>query len=607
MGVSPCQSRGYGLNLRSFFLLVALILTFLAGSTICQPYGWPLDAPPALTSTYAEYRSGRFHAGLDIKTWGKEGYPCLAVGDGYVWRVRTSPWGYGKVVYLRLADGNTAVYAHLSAFSKEIEKVVAEEQDRRGAYSVNLYLPKERIQVRRGATIAFSGSTGSGFPHLHFEIRDAEQRPLNPLLNGFSVQDTTEPTLVAAAFLPLDADARVDGRAVPKIQPLQSEDGEATFGSISVWGRIGVAIKAFDRADASALTNRLAPYGLTLAVDGNVLFRTTYDAFSYDQVREVDLDRSFALTRAGKKGFHNLYLERGNSLPLYEDRPVGSGVIVAGIDAQPGTRLKAGQHQMEFLVADGAGNRVSASVDFRVIKPLSIVNVVLEETKGKRFLTGKFAETMEDRSALIVETSKNLGKSWNWIKTSQVGGEGFLIPVSRASGPLFRVRLADGPAATCSVISKGKGDPARLEVLSQLLEGRSVVTVRSPTVLAQPPSVQVSPDRLVTVQALGPTVYELVVPSRPGESVLKIRSIDIVGHRRDTTLTLWTKDIQPTGGSIRSLDKMALAVFDPAGIYHGFEGRITPYPVSPDLAPPVGNAYRFEPERSRFARWCRFI
>ena len=39
---------------------------------------------------------------------------------------------------------------------------------------------------------------------------------------------------MAAAFLPLDADARVDGRTVPKIQTLQSEDGAATFGPISV-------------------------------------------------------------------------------------------------------------------------------------------------------------------------------------------------------------------------------------------------------------------------------------------------------------------------------------------------------------------------------------
>jgi hypothetical protein len=581
--------------MRLVYLIAPLILLLLPSHATGEPYGWPLDAPPALTSTYAEYRSGRFHAGLDIKTWGKEGYPCLAVDNGYVWRVRTSPWGYGKVVYLRLADGHTAVYAHLSAFSDAIEEVVAEEQDRRGAYSVNLYLPKGQIAVKRGDPIAFSGSTGSGFPHLHFEIRDADQRPLNPLQNGFGVQDTTEPTLVAAAFLPLDADARVDGRAVPKIQALQSENGGSTFGPISVWGRVGVAIKVFDRADASVLTNRLAPYRLTLSVDGKVLFRTTYDAFSYDQVREVDLDRSFALTSAGKKGFHNLYRERGNSLPLYEDRPIGAGVIVAGVDTRPGTHFGIGPHRIEILAEDGVGNRAAATVDFRVIQPVSILDVVVEETKEQRVLTGRFGRDLGDRQAMIVETSVNRGESWDWIKTSQVGGSGFSVPVSKSSGPLYRVRLADGPEAICSVISAGDRDPAGLDVSSQLLEGRSIVTVTSPTILARPPSIEVDQGSRVTVQALSPTQYEFVVPSRSSESVLKISSIDAGGHERDTTLTLRTTDIRPTGGTIASTDEMALAVFDAAGIYHAFEARITPTEVAPNLPSPVGKAYRFEP------------
>ena len=105
--------------------LVGLLI--LCGSASSENYDWPLEAPPALTSTYAEYRSGRFHAGLDVKTWGKEGFACVAVADGYVWRVRTSPWGYGRAVYIRLQDGRTAVYAHLSEFVERIEKVVAEE------------------------------------------------------------------------------------------------------------------------------------------------------------------------------------------------------------------------------------------------------------------------------------------------------------------------------------------------------------------------------------------------------------------------------------------------------------------------------------------------
>ncbi len=73
-----------------------------SGIAVAGDYHWPMAAPPALNSSFGEYRPRRFHAGLDFKTWGKEGYPVLAVDDGYVWRVRTSPWGYGKVIYIRL-------------------------------------------------------------------------------------------------------------------------------------------------------------------------------------------------------------------------------------------------------------------------------------------------------------------------------------------------------------------------------------------------------------------------------------------------------------------------------------------------------------------------
>ncbi len=40
---------------------------------------------------------------------------------------------------------------------------------------------KTLIPLKKGDMVAYSGNTGgSGGPHLHFEIRDASQRPMNP-------------------------------------------------------------------------------------------------------------------------------------------------------------------------------------------------------------------------------------------------------------------------------------------------------------------------------------------------------------------------------------------------------------------------------------------
>ena len=170
------------------YILLSLLITAHA-----ENYHWPMDAPPALTSTFGEYRGGRLHAAIDLKTYGKEGYPVTAIADGYVWRVRTSPWGYGRVVYVQLDNGLFALWAHLSGFSKPIEKYVQQEQDRRGTYSVNLYFRPDQIPVKRGEIVGYSGSTGIGVPHLHFELRDAKHRPINPLLHGFDIKDTIPP------------------------------------------------------------------------------------------------------------------------------------------------------------------------------------------------------------------------------------------------------------------------------------------------------------------------------------------------------------------------------------------------------------------------------
>ena len=91
-------------------LLVAAALVLGADSTL----QWPLDLPPELSSSFAEYRTGRFHAGIDIRTAGI-GREVHAAGDGHISRVRCSPWGYGKAVYLQLDTGQTVVYAHLDA------------------------------------------------------------------------------------------------------------------------------------------------------------------------------------------------------------------------------------------------------------------------------------------------------------------------------------------------------------------------------------------------------------------------------------------------------------------------------------------------------------
>ena len=127
---------------RSFVLMAF----FLFQPVFSKPGGkekvvWPLTIEKQLTSSFAEYRSGHFHAALDLRTRGREGFPVSAVSDGSIFKLRTSPFGYGKVVYLRHTNGHFSIYAHLSKFAGGLSKRVRAIQEKTGRYSITqIYL-----------------------------------------------------------------------------------------------------------------------------------------------------------------------------------------------------------------------------------------------------------------------------------------------------------------------------------------------------------------------------------------------------------------------------------------------------------------------------------
>ncbi|MDT8416157.1 MAG: M23 family metallopeptidase, partial [Flavobacteriaceae bacterium] len=88
----------------------------------------PLDIPLYLSGNFGELRSNHFHSGLDIKTQGVEGQKVYAVADGFVSRIRISPYGYGNAIYIDHPNGYTSVYAHLQRYEGKIAEEIKEYQ-----------------------------------------------------------------------------------------------------------------------------------------------------------------------------------------------------------------------------------------------------------------------------------------------------------------------------------------------------------------------------------------------------------------------------------------------------------------------------------------------
>src|SRR5690606_39278670 len=65
----------------------------------------------------------------------------------------------------------------------EIDAYIKKLQYEKESFEIEVFPNTEELIVTKGEVIAYSGNTGgSGGPHLHFEIRDNQERPINPLL-----------------------------------------------------------------------------------------------------------------------------------------------------------------------------------------------------------------------------------------------------------------------------------------------------------------------------------------------------------------------------------------------------------------------------------------
>lgn len=260
-------------------LLLHVALVLAMGQQ--EEYFWPLDLPRVVTSSFAEYRGGRFHAGIDLRT-GDIGKSVHAPAAGYVSRVRCSPWGYGKAVYVQFDDGNQVVFGHLSDFAPALRDFVRKEQHARKNYTVDLYPEPSQFRVSRGEIVAASGDTGIGPVHLHYELRDNKGRPINPRMLGITWPDTTTPKIRKILVMPDGPGSTVNGDIVPVVlEPRMVEPDRYVCDAVRATGRIGFGVDVIDPANSGE--NVLGVYSVRTAVDGKETFRVLFDRFSYEE------------------------------------------------------------------------------------------------------------------------------------------------------------------------------------------------------------------------------------------------------------------------------------------------------------------------------------
>ena len=421
---------------------------------------WPMPARTDFSSGFGDYRPGRFHYGLDLRT-GDNRLAVVAPVDGHVSQIWVQYFGYGRALYFAGDDGRTYVFAHLDHYAPAIDKAVRAIQVQKERYFVREWFDPERFQLNQGDTLAFSGKTGIGAPHMHFEIRDRENVPQSPLRQGLHIADNTGPQIKALTFRYLDHQTlfATGARTKTLAADFVGKDAEgASHYNLNAFPYLsapfGLVVSAHDyptnskfdasprelryRVGKSAIADTLADHAGANAdiILYQTLFRRTLDSLSYsDGALALDVyDQSRALQ--GDKNSYLLYQRHVNRLT--ESETDSSADFRQGLfpvnPTQPDKELY-GVYPARIDVTDASGNRSTLDYSFCYGPPGDFFTVT-DINAGSALLTTQRRKLLKKRllfgELLVYELKDNGG--WRIAENATV---------KRAGKGAFRVSIAE--------------------------------------------------------------------------------------------------------------------------------------------------------------------
>ncbi len=335
----------------------------------------PVDGRIYLSGTFGELRSNHFHAGIDIKTGGEIGKNIYAVADGYISRIKISPFGYGHAVYIAHPNGFTSVYGHLHQLLGAHGAYVEQQQYKKQRFAVDLYFKAGQFKVKKGDVIALSGNTGgSGGPHLHFEIREtATQEPINPLLFGYDVKDFITPQIRGLRIFPASENTFINGDARPRNFALrgwgkdyQLKDSD----TIHISGDFYTGINTIDKQNDS--NNKNGVYQIELWIDSSLFFMQNVERINFSTSRYLNTLIDFDYYKNYQSRYQRTYISPNNQLKIYK-KSENSGVI---------SLQDSSYHFLQYVVKDIVGNK--SVLSFHVCS-IHSDSILIKEKKASHF------------------------------------------------------------------------------------------------------------------------------------------------------------------------------------------------------------------------------
>ncbi|MGL1903528.1 MAG: M23 family metallopeptidase [Fibrobacterales bacterium] len=252
-------------------IITLLLITHLWSESTYTPLGKPYP----LSSSYLENRGSRYHAGFDFPTDDTVGIVIRAPEHGFVSRIKISPFGYGKALYFQ-SDTILYVFAHLDGFAGTIQKKVRLYQNSIQSNDIDWRPKKRTVRFKKGEIIAYSGSTGIGIPHLHFETRTGSPQTISPA-PFVQVIDTVPPDIAHAAIIYDDGSIqRFDN--IGQIFQLPSPIQQRALSKILLY--------ITDFADG-VKENPMSIAKLSLHCNDTLIYQKSYQAARYGTMSEI--------------------------------------------------------------------------------------------------------------------------------------------------------------------------------------------------------------------------------------------------------------------------------------------------------------------------------
>ena len=311
------------------FITILFLSLFINDLKSQSNQNFVMDLPIKLSGTFGELRTNHFHSGIDIKTNRLEGLNIYSYEKGYISRIQVSTYGYGKAIYITHPDGKITVYAHLSKFSEKIQNYVKDIQYKRKKFAIKVYPKESEILIEKNEIIGYSGNTGSSSgPHLHFELRDKNNMPVNPLkYRNIEIIDTIIPSLKGVYYKELKYNnGKLEDNyfRFKKIKFIENDNGKYLTDTIYTNGVIGFGVNSFD-----LMNNSNNVYGLNkiiTKINDSVNFKINFDKFSFDEWTYINTYVDYAYFKRTNEKIQKLYIENINPLNLY-DRSLGDGAL----------------------------------------------------------------------------------------------------------------------------------------------------------------------------------------------------------------------------------------------------------------------------------------